>query len=157
MRPRAAAPLLAIDADRRALQVALMADRNGNLLVGYQVFKLKLGGFIDDLRAALVAVLVANLFEFLDDDRAQLLVAGQDRFVLRDLLANLAKLAQDFVHRELREAIELQFEDRIHLPQREALFFKREPFAVELDDNVRALAPCVKILAGLGAGNSIRG
>ncbi len=84
----AAAALLAIDGDGRALQVALVADRDGNLLVGDQVFELQLGGLVDDLRAARVAVLVANLFEFLDDDGAQLLVAGEDRFVLGDLLAD---------------------------------------------------------------------
>ena len=57
----AAAALLAIDGDRRALEVALVADGNGDLLVGDEVFKLKLGGLVDDLGAALVAVLVANL------------------------------------------------------------------------------------------------
>ena len=90
--PGAAAALLAIDADGRALQVALMADRHRNLLVGDQVFQLQLGALVDDLRAARVAVLVANLFELLDDDRAQLVFAGQDRFVLGDLLADLASV-----------------------------------------------------------------
>ena len=41
----AAAALLAIDADGRALEVALVADGDGDLLVGDQVFKLQLGGF----------------------------------------------------------------------------------------------------------------
>ena len=45
MRPGAAAALLAIDGDGRALEVALMADRDGDLLVGDQVFELQLGGF----------------------------------------------------------------------------------------------------------------
>jgi hypothetical protein len=70
--PGAAAALLAIDADGRALEVALMAHGDGDLLVGDQVFKLQLGALVDDLRAARVAVLVANLFELLDDDGAQL-------------------------------------------------------------------------------------
>ena len=46
----AAAALLAIDADGRALEVALMADGDGDLLVGDEVFELQLGGFVDDLR-----------------------------------------------------------------------------------------------------------
>ena len=58
---RAAAALLAIDGDWRALEVALVADGDGNLLVGDEVFKLDLGGLVDDLRAARVAVLVADL------------------------------------------------------------------------------------------------
>ena len=86
----AAAALLAIDGDGRALEVALVADGDGDLLVGDEVFKLQLGALVDDLRAARVAVLVANFFEFLDDDGAQLLVAGQDRFVLGDLVATSA-------------------------------------------------------------------
>ncbi len=83
----AAAALLAIDGDGRALEVALVAHRDRDLLVGDQVFKLQLGGFVDNLRAARVAVLVADLFEFLHDDRAQLGFAGQDRLVLGDLFA----------------------------------------------------------------------
>ncbi len=93
---RAAAALLAIDGDRRPLEVALVADRDGNLLVGDEVFELKLGGLVDDLRAARVAVLVANFFEFLDDDVAQLLVAGEDRFVFGDLVANFASVRSEF-------------------------------------------------------------
>ena len=64
----AAAALLAIDGDGRALEVALMADGDGDLLVGDEVFELKLGALVDDLGAALVAVLVADVFELLDDD-----------------------------------------------------------------------------------------
>ena len=119
----AAAALLAIDGDGRALQVALVADGDGDLLVGDQVFKLQLGALVDDLRAALVAVLVANFFEFLDDDRAQLLVAGQDRFVLGDPLAHLLQFVQNLVDGELGQAIELQFENGVDLAQREAALF----------------------------------
>ena len=111
----AAAALLAIDGDGRALEVALVADGNGDLLVGDEVFELKLGGLVDDLGAACVAVLVANLFEFLDDDVAQFLVAGEDRFVFGDLFADLCELFENFVDRELGEAVELQFEDGIDL------------------------------------------
>ena len=52
----AAAALLAIDGDGRALEVALVAHRDRNLLVGDQVFKLQLGGLVNNLRAARVAV-----------------------------------------------------------------------------------------------------
>jgi hypothetical protein len=88
MRPGAAAALLAVDGDGRALQVALVAHRHGNLLVGDQVFELQLRALVDDLGAALVAVLVADVFKLLDDHRAQLLLAAQDLFVLGDLLAD---------------------------------------------------------------------
>ena len=66
-----------------------MAHRHGDLLVGDQVFKLQLGAFVHNLRAPRVAILVANFFKLLHNHSAQLLFAGQDRFVLGDLLAHL--------------------------------------------------------------------
>ncbi len=84
----AAAALLAIGGDGRALEVALVAHGYGHLFVGDQVFELQLRALVHNLGAALVAVPVADLFEFLDNDRAQLGVAGQDLFVLGDLDAD---------------------------------------------------------------------
>jgi hypothetical protein len=55
-----------------------MAHGDGHLLVGDEVFELKLGRLIDNLGAAGIAVLVANLLELFDDDVAQLFVAGKD-------------------------------------------------------------------------------
>ena len=52
----AAAALHAVDRDGRALQVAGVADGDGDLLVGDQVFEHDLGGFVVDLGAAFVAV-----------------------------------------------------------------------------------------------------
>ena len=59
----AAAALLAIDADGRALEVALMADRDGDLLVGDEVFKLEFSAFVDDLGAAGVAEACRGLLQ----------------------------------------------------------------------------------------------
>ena len=50
--PGAAAALLAIDGDRRPLQIALVAHGHRNLLVGDQVFELQLGALVDNLRCA---------------------------------------------------------------------------------------------------------
>src|SRR5580658_3087212 len=80
----AAAALLPVDGDGGALEVALMADGDGDLLVGDQVFKLDLGALVDDLGAALVSVPVADFFKLFDDDGAQFLFAGEDLFVLGD-------------------------------------------------------------------------
>ena len=57
----AAAALLAVDADRRPLEVALVADGDGDLLVGDEVFEGELGALVEDDGAAGVAVLVANV------------------------------------------------------------------------------------------------
>ncbi len=147
--PGAAAALLAINADGRALEVALVAHGHRNLLVGDQIFELQLGALVDDLRAPRVAILVANLFQFLDDYLAQLFLAGQDGFVLGDALAHLLQFIQQFVDGELRQAVELQFENGVDLAQREALFFVRQPLAVQADDDLLALAPGIEILARL--------
>ena len=84
----AAAALLAIDGDGRALEVAGVGDGDGDLLVGDEVFEGELGGLVEDLGAALVAVLVADVFELLDDDAAELLLGGEDGFEFGDVVAD---------------------------------------------------------------------
>ncbi len=111
----AAAPLLAIDGDGRALEVAGIGDGDGDLLVGDEVFELELGGLVDDLGAALVAVILADGLELLDDDRAQLLLGGEDGLVLGDVVADFGQLVEQLVDGELGEAVELQFEDGVDL------------------------------------------
>src|SRR5665213_1576090 len=147
----AAAPLRAIDGDRSPLEVALVAHCDGNLLVGDEVFRLQLGALVENLRAPCVAVLVANLFKLFDDDRAQLDLAGQDGFVFGDALPNQLEFGEQFVDGELRQPVELQFENCVDLPEREALLFVRKAHAVEGDDNFGAFAPCIEVLASLGS------
>ena len=67
-------------------------------------------------------------------------------------VADLAEFFEDFVDGELGEAIELQFEDGVDLAQREAALFAGQALAVELDDDLGALAPGVEVFASLGAG-----
>ena len=68
----AASALHAIGRDRRALHVAGVADRDRDLLVGDQVFEHDLRRFVFNNGAARVAVKFFDLFQFLDDDFAQL-------------------------------------------------------------------------------------
>ena len=86
--PGAAALLLAVGGDGRALEVAGVGDGDGDLLVGDEVFEGELGGLVDDDGAACVAVLVADVFELLDDDAAEFFLAGEDGFVLGDVVAD---------------------------------------------------------------------
>ena len=111
----AAALLLAIDADGRALEVAGVGDGDGDLLVGDEVLEGELGGLVDDGGAACVAVLVADVFELLDDDAAEFLLGGEDGLVLGDVVADGAELVEELVDGELGEAVELQFEDGVDL------------------------------------------
>ena len=66
-----------------------MADGDGHLLVGDQVFEMDFGRFVFDDGAALVAVLLLDFFELLHDDVAQLLLRSEDRFVLGNVIANM--------------------------------------------------------------------
>ena len=111
----AAATLLAVDGDGGAFEVAGVGDGDGDLLVGDEVFEGEIGGFVEDDGAAGVAVLVADLFEFLDDDAAELLFRRQDRFEFGDVFADGAEFVEDLVDGELGEAVELQFEDSVDL------------------------------------------
>ena len=92
-----------------------MRDGDGDLLVGDQVFQFDLGGFVQDLGAAVVAVLLADFFQLLDDHAAQLFLAAQDSFVLGDAVAHFLQLADDLVDGEAREAVQLQFQDGVGL------------------------------------------
>src|SRR6266536_1491399 len=82
LRPRAhapapgpAAPLRFIHRQRRALDVARKCQRDHHVLVGYQVFERQLDAAIDDLRAALVGVILLDRAQFLDDHAPQRAVA----------------------------------------------------------------------------------
>src|SRR6266498_2029702 len=84
LRPRAhapapgpAAPLRFIHRQRRALDVARKCQRDHHVLVGYQVFERQLDAAIDDLRAALVGVILL--------DRAELHVEYRLRLNLSEL------------------------------------------------------------------------
>src|SRR6185369_7712150 len=96
-------------------EVAGVGDGDGDLLVGDEVFELDLGGLVDDLGAASVAVLVADLFELLDDDAAEFFLGGEDGLELLDAGADLGELFEELVDGELGEAVELQLEDGVDL------------------------------------------
>ena len=57
----AAAMLRAVGVERQPLDVAVVADRDGVVFLGDQVFVVEPAVLVDDLASALVAVLVAQL------------------------------------------------------------------------------------------------
>src|SRR5207248_9712611 len=120
-----AAALLAIGRNRRALQIAGVGDRDRNLLINDQVFQLDFGGFVKDLGAALVAVLLLDLLQLFDDHVAQLLLARQDGFVFGNAIANVLQLVDDLVNRKARQAMQLQVEDGVSLDRRKRALQRR--------------------------------
>src|SRR6266508_3638327 len=122
LRPRAhapapgpAAPLRFIHRQRRALDVARKCQRDHHVLVGYQVFERQLDAAIDDLRAALVGVILLDRAQFLDDHAPQRAVARQNLFQLGDQLDHLFVLVNELLTFEGREAAELHVEYRLRL------------------------------------------
>src|SRR5271169_4499614 len=111
----ASTPLLAIRRDWRPLKVAGVADRDRNLFIRDQVFEAQFDGFVLNDRSPDVAVFLLDLFQFLDDDVAQLLLRRENGFVLSDAIANFGQLLEDFVDREARQTVQLQFQNGVGL------------------------------------------
>src|SRR6266446_3467708 len=111
---------MAVGFSSGALDVAGMADSDQHVGVGDQIFELDFVDLVDDLRAAIVAVRLLHFLELAGDDLLQLFVAGEDFFQLGDVLADGLQFLENFVDRELRQAVELQFEDGVDLDGREA-------------------------------------
>ena len=87
----AAATLLAVGGDGRALEVGGVGDGDGDLLVGDEVFEAELGGFVEDEGAAGVAVLFLDEGELVCDDGLELGGGVEDGFVLGDVFADLGE------------------------------------------------------------------
>ena len=83
----AAARLVPVHVHRRALDVARMADGDGHVHVGDQVFELDLLDAFDDLRAARVGVVFLDFAQLGDDHGLQFLLARQDGLQLGDQIA----------------------------------------------------------------------
>src|SRR5208283_3788267 len=99
----------------RALDVAGMAHGDEHVGIRDQVFQLDFVHLVHDLRAAVVAVSFVDLAQLGGDYLLELPVAGQDFAQFRDEVADGLQFLEDFVNRELRQAMELQFEDGINL------------------------------------------
>ena len=70
---------------------------------------------LDDLGAALVAELVADRLQLVDDDLHQQLLAGEDRAQPLDQLQQLGELVEDLLPLEAGQALQLHVQDRLRL------------------------------------------
>ncbi len=73
-----AARLMAIDVHRGALDIAGVADGDGHVGIGDQVFDLDLVNGVDDLRAPRIAEFLLNLLQFGDDYLLEFFLAAQN-------------------------------------------------------------------------------
>src|SRR5690242_3552941 len=106
---------MAININGSALDVAGVAHGDRHFFVFDQVFELDFFHSINDLRAAVVPISLRDLAQLRDDDALQLFIAGENGLQLGDALANLRQFFQDFVNRELRQPVQLQFENGVNL------------------------------------------
>ena len=117
----AAAPLVAIGRDRGPLDVAGVADRDRHVFFGDQVLDAELAGFaVDDLGAAIVAVLLSNRLQLVDDDLHQQPLAGENRAQPLDGLQQLGELVEDLLPLEAGQPLQLHVENRLRLDLRQA-------------------------------------
>ncbi len=116
----AAAALMAIGVGGGALDVAGMADGDEHVGVGDQIFQLDFVDFVHDLGAAFVAVSLVNFAQLRGNDLLQLFFAVENFFQFGDQFANGFQFLENFIDGELREAVELQFEDGVNLNRGEA-------------------------------------
>src|SRR5712664_4458588 len=144
--PLAAARLMPVRIRRCALDVARVADGNKHLRVSNQVFQLDLIDLVHDLSAAIVSVCFVHFAKLGDDDLLEFLVACQNLAQLGDQFANGLQFLQDFVDRELRQPVQLQFEDGVDLRVTEA-----EPVStsggLDFRSSLRAILPAVQLYA----------
>ena len=115
--PEAASPtaLGLVGADRQALHVSLVGDRDDHVLFDDQVFDVERTDGPDDLGAPLVAVLRDDPFQLFPEDREAPLLRPQDREQLFDGRADLGQLRLELVGLEAGEAREPHVEDRFRL------------------------------------------
>src|SRR5579872_177882 len=148
----ASAALHAVSGDRRPLQVAGVADRDGHLLVGDETFEDDLCGFVFNARAAVVAIQLFNFFELFDDDGSQFLFGAENGFVLGDVVADFFQLVRNFIDRKFGQAMQLQFEDGIGLLGSERLFgIELGSAARGVDVDLLAAEVHHQVFAGIGA------
>ena len=68
----------AIGIDGGALEISAARHGDGNIFHLHQVFEADLAGVFNDLSAAVIAEVLLNFFQFLDDDGAQDFFGAED-------------------------------------------------------------------------------
>ena len=115
------------------LDVALLRQDDDDFLVFDEIERVEVAGVDGEASPALVAVSLAELAQLVLDDRAELLLAPQDRLELLDLLAELAQLVAQLLALELREPPELHVEDEVRLDLAELERLLHQPRAGGVD------------------------
>ena len=117
----AAAALGAVVRDRLRLGIAEMGDGDHAIFGRDQVFHGQIELAADDFRAARVAVVLANLFEFFAYDFEQAFGSVEDFDVFRDLAEQFLVVPHQLLVFETGEPVQAQVENCLGLFRREAV------------------------------------
>ena len=93
----------------------MLRDGDRHVLVGDQVLDAELAALLDDDRAALVRVLLADGLQLVEHDAHQQLFAREDRTQPLDGLQQLGELVDDLLPLEAGQPLQLHVEDRLRL------------------------------------------
>src|SRR5690606_27042009 len=104
-----------------ALDVTLVRDGDDHLLFLNEVLDLDLSLVFDDLGATILAVRVAYVLEFANDDLHQQLFFGQDGAEARDQIAQLAVFFGEPLLLEARQLAQTHFQDGFDLSLAQAI------------------------------------
>ena len=115
------------------LDVALLRQDDDDFFVFDEIERVEVAGVDGEASPPLVAIALAQLAQLVLDDRAELLLAPQDRLELLDLLAEVAELVAQLLALELREPPELHVEDEVRLDLAELERLLHEPGAGGVD------------------------
>ena len=129
MRPLPPRDLPPVGIHRRALQITAVRHRDRHVLHLHQIFQPDLAGVFDDLRAALVAEILLDFLQFLDDQVAHNFFGAQNLQVLGDAPLNFGQLVEDLLLLHAGEALELQLDDGLRLPLAELERARSSDFA----------------------------
>ena len=111
----AAAALHTIIGQRRALDIAGMRDRNGDVFAFDEVFVFDFDFRFDEFRQPRRGEFVFDVVQFVADDRKHTAAAAQDVEIIGDRFAQLLYFVADFVAAQRRQPRQANFEDCLGL------------------------------------------
>ena len=119
----AAAILRAILCQRRTLDVPVVRDGDDHIVIGVEVLRIHIRSGVDDVRSAVVAILVDDLATLFDEDRVEEVLVGEDPLVVPHPLRHLVVLLVELVQLEAGELTETHLHDGacLYLGEAEAL------------------------------------
>ena len=154
--------MLPVRVEGRALQVAVLGDRDDHVLVGDQVLDRDLPNLLADLGAPVGTELLRQRPQLVDDQFVQHILGTENLEIARDLLLEFLQLVQNLLPLHAGESLELEFDDRLRLPlgevegqERGVSIRAQEPAVVDLDLAHQSQLGVLRTLRGANQGDDL--